>query len=187
MSIQKVLLDSKMIGPEQIISDDLRLIAPHVERDAPLGVGWMSGESGQATQNLMGIAPKEIHDHSLKEEQELVQYFIDTDEELVWMIEYRGRVIGAVEIGLKIPKEENGPSISIMIGEVTARGRGIGKKVMNMAMDYLQRSGYKEVNARYLLENSASKAMNAGLGFIKSGEPYVDEDGLKWQNIKKEL
>lgn len=176
-----------MIGPEQIISDDLRLIAPHVERDAPLGVGWMSGESGQATQNLMGIAPREIHDHNLKEEQELVQYFTDTDEELVWMIEYKGKVIGAVGIGLKIPKEENGPSISIMIGDAASRGQGIGKKVMNMAMDYLQRSSYKEVNARYLLDNTASKVMNLGLGFIKKGEPYVDEDGLVWQNIRKDL
>lgn len=176
-----------MIGLEQIISDDLRLIAPNVERDALLGVEWMSGESGLATQSLMGIAPKEIHDHDIAEEQKLVQYFIETDEELVWMIEYKQKVIGAVEIGLKIPKEENGPSISIMIGDVASRGRGIGKKVMNAMMSYLRRSGYKEVNARYLLDNTASKVMNLGLGFIKKGEPYVDEDGLVWQNIRKDL
>lgn len=176
-----------MIAPEQFISDDLRLISPNVERDAPLGVGWMSGASGRATQGLMGVAPKDIHDHDINEERELVRYFIDTDEELVWMIEHDKRVIGAVEIGLKIPKEENGPSISIMIGDVAARGKGIGKKVMNGAMDYLRHSGYKEVRARYLLDNAVSKAMNLGLGFIKTGDPYVDDDGLMWQNIKKEL
>lgn len=176
-----------MIASEQVISDELRLVPPNVERDAPLGVKWMSGKSGRETQRLMGIAPEQIHDHDIAEEQKLVQYFIDTDEELVWMIEYNQKVIGAVEIGLKIPKEESGPSVSIMIGDITSRGQGIGKKVMNVVMDYLRRNGYKEVYARYLLDNTASKAMNLGLGFVKNGEPYVDEDGLVWQNIKKEL
>lgn len=176
-----------MIGPEQKISDNLRLVAPDIDRDPPLGVGWMSGSMGRETQRLMGIPLQDIHDHDLEEERRLIKFFIDTESELVWMIEQDQTVVGAVEIGLKIPKEEYGPSFSIMIGDPAARARGIGKKVMSQVIEYLRQSGYKELRSRYIRGNMASEAIHLALGFVKVGNWYTDDDGVTWQNLKKDL
>lgn len=176
-----------MIAPDITISNTLRLIAPNVERDAPRGVQWMHGPDGHETQRLMGIPPQDIHNHTLEEEQELIASFVHGDDELVWMIESDGRVVGVVEVGMNIPPEEHGPSLSIMIGDVSARGKGIGSQAMSAVLHYLQEQGYGEVTARYLVSNSASAKMNEALGFVRVGGAYVDEDGLEWQNVVKRL
>ncbi len=75
-----------MIAPEQIISEELRLVKPDIERDAPLSVEWRSGETGHATQVSMGVAPDGTVEPSLEEERALIKKFIETEKELVWMI-----------------------------------------------------------------------------------------------------
>lgn len=173
-----------MIAPDLVCDGELQLIEPDINRDPPIGIQWMSGVEGEKTQRLMGIAPNDIHEHTFAEEVELFKNFISTDDEIVWMIEYQGKIIGIVEVGTKIPPEENGPSISIMLGDASARGKGIGKRVMTRVIEYLFSLGHVEVTARYIEGNSASEAMNVSLGMQKVGQAYVDEDGLKWQNVR---
>lgn len=176
-----------MTGPSIEINANLRLISPDVDRDVTNGLRWMNGEIGRKTQRHMGVAPNDVHDHTSSEEQNLVDNFIKTNDELVWMIQYHGQVVGVVEVGLKIPQSQNGPSISIMIGDIEARGKGLGSLVMSVVINYLRELGYEEVNARYLTKNRVSEQMNAKLDFSIDGATYVDEDGLEWQNVKKVL
>lgn len=144
----------------------------------------MSGTEGEKTQRLMGVAPNDIHEHTLAEEVKLFKNFISTNDEIVWMIEHQGQIVGIVEVGTKIPPEENGPSISIMLGDVSARGKGIGKKAMICVIEYLFSLGHTEVTARYIEGNFASESMNVSLGMQKVGQVYADEDGLRWQNVR---
>ena len=176
-----------MIRPDIQITKTIALVAPNVDRDSENGVRWMSGSVGHKTQELMGIASSDIHDHTIEEEQKLIQRFIDTDDEIVWMVEVDDNVIGVIEVGLKISPQENGPSLSVMIGDPDFRGKGIGKKAMVAVIDYLASQGYSEVNARHISSNHASRAMNTSIGFINVGDEYVDEDGIRWQNVRKEL
>lgn len=176
-----------MISKEQKISDRLSLIAPVAERDAPLSIAWMNGESGQETQQRMGIPNKDVHNHTIEEEKNLIQHFIDTDEEIVWMIRYDETIIGAVEVKLQGTQYEKAPTISIMIGDLKRRGMGLGTEVMREILDYLHdEKSYNKVYARYLVSNIASQKMNERLGFHLEGDPYRDEDGLQWQNVKYE-
>jgi RimJ/RimL family protein N-acetyltransferase len=176
-----------MIARDLKVSNELSLIAPNVDRDAILSLNWMNGESGHETQRLMGIAPQDIQDHTLDQEQKLIESFIDTDEEIVWMIRYHEKIIGAVEVRLHATDHEKAPTISIMIGDPGYRGKEIGREVMKAVVDYLHNEkSYNEVYARYLTSNAASRKMNEHLGFKLDEKSYIDEDGLEWQNVKYE-
>lgn len=173
-----------MIAPDLDCGNDLMLINPNVDRDAPIATKWMQGSVGQQTQRSMGIPPQDIHEHTLAESRDLFEDFISTQDEIVWAIQYKGRISGVVEVGMNIAPEEQGPSLSIMIGDVSMRGKGIGSRVMRRVIEYLFAEGYSEVNARYLINNDASRAMNKSVGMQETGRPYIDEDGLEWQNVR---
>lgn len=173
-----------MIAPDLDCGNDLMLINPNVDRDAPIATKWMQGSVGQRTQRSMGIPPQDIHEHTLAESRDLFEYFISTQDEIVWTIQYKGKIGGVVEVGMNIAPEEQGPSLSIMVGDVSLRGKGVGSRAMRRVIEYLFAKGYSEVNARYLIDNDASRAMNKSVGMQETGRSYVDEDGLEWQNVR---
>ncbi len=173
-----------MIQPKLEIDSSLKLVAPDVKH-AAITMKWRSGEQGRITQALMGVAPGSIREPTLEEEQKLIQHFIDTPDEIVWMIKYDEKIVGAVEVHLNKYAEIKSPNISIMIGGAAYRGKGIGVKTMQTVLAYLtSHEGYSSVYARYLVTNIASEKLNRRVGFKPLGEPYIDEDGLEWQNVK---
>lgn len=175
-----------MIAPDLDCGNDLMLINPNVDRDAPIATKWMQGSVGQQTQRSMGIPPQDIHEHTLAESRDLFEDFISTQDEIVWVIQYKGKIGGVIEVGMNrnIAPEEQSPSLSIMIGDVSLRGKGVGSRAMRRVIEYLFAEGYPEVNARYLIDNDASRAMNKSVGMQETGRSYVDEDGLEWQNVR---
>ena len=173
-----------MVGPELQISSELRLIAPSVERDAVVSVKWRSGEDGRNTQASMGIPAKDISRPTLDDERTLIRNFIDTKDEIVWMIECDEQIVGAVEVHLVGNAEIQSPNVSIMIGETRYRGKGIGRKVMRTVIQFLiSNERYTKIYARYLVANVASEKMNRQVGFRLDGPSYIDENGLEWQNV----
>ena len=75
--------------------DDVKLVFPNVERDAPRSIEWLSGDIGNSTMLLMGNSEKDAdkivnmpNDQKLIEEQKRVQEFIETPGELNWTIQY---------------------------------------------------------------------------------------------------
>jgi RimJ/RimL family protein N-acetyltransferase len=167
------------------VDADLKLVKPNSERDGSLSVSWRSGPEGHKTQANMGIAPHDIRDRTLAEEQAIIQSFLDDSDELVWMLEYKGKVVGSIEVALKPTKYLQAPAIHIMIGDPLARGQGIGKRCMSAVITWLQNERHESIiYTRHLIDNQASAHLLRSLGFINNGPMYADEDGLKWQNVK---
>ena len=188
--------------------DDVKLVFPNVERDAPRSVEWLSGEVGHSTMLLMGNSEEVVNnivnmpdDQKLIEEQKRVQEFIETPGELNWTIQYKGNPVGAiwVELNDKVINLENGkkitlkgPSPHIMIGDIEARGKGIGPKASEAVMDYLLRDGeYSTIYTRARTNNQRIINMltspESKYIFKEDGSPYTDGDGLEFQNFKYEV
>lgn len=175
-----------MIAPELLSNkiETLKLIGPDIERDPPLSVEWMAGDNGRETQSMMGIPDREIHEHSLEEARGTIAGFIESDHEIVWMIEYAGDVVGAVEIHMIGTKYLPSPSIHVMLGDVDVRGRGIGRASAEMAITYLQEEQSIEIlYSRYRTNNKVSEQLLLALGFEEDGDPYEDQYGMRWQNV----
>lgn len=120
-----------MTGPDlSTYRDDVRLIAPNVDRDAPSGVRWLSGPVGRETLRSMGVIDVENNESTVGLERRRLQTIIDDSSELAWMIRYNGQTVGIVEVCTEENEYIKLPSMSIMIDDVAARGKGIGSLVI---------------------------------------------------------
>lgn len=174
--------------PLQTLLPDLSLIKPNPLLHAPITLSWFTSENGKETLLLMGNAEHEIETPSLNSEKEILEEFVDLEgknEQLTWMIEFEQHIIGVAWIELTENHNVLPPSIHLMIGNKDYRGRGIGKVVMQTLIRYIKdNTDTHTIYSRHLKSNIVVANMNQGLGFINDKEPYVDENGLEWQNIK---
>lgn len=167
---------------------DIKLVPPDIERDAPLGVEWLAGDTGRQTLRLMGVTDEENKPSTLDDEKERVRGFIENTNQMNWMIQLKEKVVGAVWVNLDDTKYLSAPSIHIMIGDPESRGHRVGTHACGVVIEYLRsNTKYTSLYSRHLLINSGSAALLKGLGFEKSGDEYTDGDGLEWQNVQLRL
>lgn len=171
----------------QTNNPDVLLVEPVIERDAALGVQWLEGELGRATLTSMGVADKDNKPTTVEHERERVRDFIEREDQLNWMIEFQGKVVGSVWADLEQVGNVPAPAVHIMIGDPDVRGKGIGYAATSKVTEYLENQGFKYIYSRHLTKNSGASSLLQSLGFINFGEPYNDDDGLEWQNVKKEI
>jgi RimJ/RimL family protein N-acetyltransferase len=163
---------------------ELTLVQPDIERDAPAGVRWLEGETGRDTLRLMGNPEKHNKPSTLEEERQRVRNFIISATQRTWMIRYQQNIIGAVWIDLTSTNYLAAPSVHIMIGDPAARGKGIGGHTIRAIINLLeQQHKFTTLHSRHLVENIGSARLLAKLGFQTDGNPYADDDGLRWQNV----
>ncbi len=164
----------------------VKLVSPHIERDALLGVHWLEGEPGRDTLRLMGVSDQNNRSSTLEQERARVQDFLNRQDQLNWMIEVYGQVAGAVWVDLEPTGNLGALAVHLMIGDPAMRGKGVGSKVMQLVLGYLHRQGYRTIFSRHLADNKAAAALLAKADFEPSGEVCADADGLRWQNIVEE-
>lgn len=167
---------------------ELKLIPPDVERDAPISVRWLEGSLGRETLKLMGNTEENNRPSTLKVEKERIRDFIESSDQLTWMIQFRNKIVGSIWVDLKAKGYLLAPSIHIMIGNPDSRGHGVGTNAFEAVIDYLRSNGdYEYLYSRHLSENQIASKLLDGRGFVKSGGQYKDKDGLTWQNVKLKL
>ena len=171
--------------PLETNNPSVHLVEPELERDAQLGVQWLHGDIGRNTLQLMGVADDDNHETSLERERQRVTEFIEKPDQLNWMIEYDGRVIGSLWVDLEPKDNVPSPAIHIMIGDPSVRGKGIGFSSANRVVEYLEEQGNKSIYSRLLTNNSGARSLFGTLGFNDVGQSYTDQDGLQWQNVEK--
>jgi RimJ/RimL family protein N-acetyltransferase len=139
----------------------------------------------------MGNAEHEIEPSTVESETAILREFIELEEEqkqITRMIVVNHMTIGVVWIELQENHGVHPPSIHIMIGNPDYRGKGIGKSVMQAAIDYVRGDLHLDtIYSRHLANNTAVASLNQSLGFEKDGSPYADENGLVLQGIKINL
>jgi RimJ/RimL family protein N-acetyltransferase len=172
-----------MFTQEIICSQNLKLVKPDVERDVPISINWLKGEIGKQTLRLMGNVVDDNYKSDAQEEINRYKDFLTKEDQLNWMIEHEGQVIGTVWADLVEKNNVKAPSVHILIGDVSARGKGVGIIAEGAVVDYLKQQGFDTIYSRALISNK--KMMHIAidkLGYKKDGEAYVDKDGLVWQN-----
>lgn len=171
----------------QTNNPDVLLVEPVIERDAALGVQWLDGELGRATLTSMGVAEKDNKPTTIEHERERVRDFIERQDQLNWMIEYQGKVVGSVWADLEQVGNVPAPAIHIMIGDPDVRGKGVGFAATSKVAEYLESRGFNSIYSRHLTKNSGASGLLQSLDFTNFGVPYTDDDGLEWQNVKREI
>jgi RimJ/RimL family protein N-acetyltransferase len=139
----------------------------------------------------MGNAEDKIDAPSIKEETDRINDFLKLEKEnrqLTWMIRYNNRTIGAVWLELQDTDYVKSPAFHIMIGDKSYRGKSFGAAIMEEMITYTKDILKSPVlYSRHLTSNSGIAHLNKAFGFMKDGEPYQDDDGLEFQNVKLEF
>ncbi len=169
----------------------IQLLPPDPDRDAPFALSWFQRPEGHATLLSMGNAESEIEPSTLEGEMAIMREFISLEQEgkqITRMIIVDQKTIGVVWIELFQNHHVLPPSIHIMIGNPDYRGKGIGKTAMQAAVKYVKDTlKLKIIHSRHLANNTPVINLNKSLGFKEDGVPYIDDNGLVWQNIKISL
>ncbi len=176
-----------MIAKNIVINSDLSLIKPNPKKDAPVSLLWLKGEHGRETMRLMGCIVPEGFEPSLKTEIKRLKLMAKSKNEIIRMISYKGRIVGALEIWRVQYDNVPAPSISILIGNPAMRGLRLGSKILASIERILSEIGNEIAYTRTLLSNVSSTDFFQKNGFVKAGSPYSDEYGLIWQNYQKIL
>ncbi len=162
----------------------VQLVKPNVERDAPIAVEWLAGEKGRNTLRLMGVAEADIRPTTLGQESKRVQEFLDKSDQYNWMIQLDKSIVGSIWVELHTNGEVAAPALSIMLGDESARGHGVGQAAMQAVIEFLHKQGHAEIYSRHLTRNLTSASLLNKLNFQNDGEPYTSSaDGLDWQNL----
>lgn len=169
----------------------LLLVPPKPERDASFAVQWFENPAGKETLLRMGNPESRITPTTLDKEMKIINEFIElaeTGEQLTWMMRFDKRTIGAIWIVFKNSEHLPSPHISIMIGDPSARGKGIGLAAMNSVIAYVkEKYSYQTIYARHLTSNVESAGLLHKIGFENLSHSYADEDGLEFQNVQLKL
>jgi len=169
-------------------SPDISLVSPSIDRDAPIAVSWLAGEAGRNTLRLMGNNDEHNKPSTRKEEQARIQGFIESNDQLTWMIQLQDKIVGTVWVNTLDSDHIPGPAVHIMIGDSDARGRGVGKITISSIIDYLKSIGnYEYLYSRHLVANGPASRLLDDMGFVNMGPSYEDENSLLWQNVKVAL
>jgi hypothetical protein len=171
--------------PLETNNPSVHLVEPELERDSQLGVEWLHGDIGRNTLQLMGVSDNDNNATTLEQEKQRVTDFIERPDQLNWMIEYQGQVVGSIWIDLEPKDRVPSPAIHIMIGDPRVRGKSVGLSSTSKVVEYLEKQGNKSIYSRHLKKNDGARSLLDSLGFKDMGEPYTDEDGLEWQNVEK--
>jgi hypothetical protein len=76
------------------------------------------------------------------------------------------------------------PAVSYMVGDPSARGKGVAGASLAAVADFMSGEGFTSLNARTLATNDASARVLFRAGFACAGDPYIDPgDGLRWQTF----
>ena len=173
--------------PLETDNPGVHIVEPELERDAQLGVQWLHGDIGRNTLQLMGVSDDDNNATTLEQEKQRVADFIEKPDQLNWMIEYQGQVVGSIWVDLKPKDHVPSPAMHIMIGDPSVRGKGVGFSATSKIVEYLEEQGNKSIYSRHLTKNTSAKSLLDALSFKDMGEPYSDTDGLEWQNVEKQL
>lgn len=75
------------------------------------------------------------------------------------------------------------PEIGILIGELSAQGKGLGVRALRLGLDWLKQKGYRKVQANINKANLASNRLFVSTGFLKK---LHNADKI-WINYEKYL
>lgn len=154
---------------ESVFSPETSSIPCSIRQHRPGDMGWLVQRHGE-------LYWKEYHYDERFEAlvAEIVAEFIrnlDSARERCWIAEKDGERVGCI---LLVKKSETIAKLRVLLVEPTARGLGIGKRLVNKCVQFAREAGYKKIMLWTQSELAAARKIYEGVGFQLVAEEKHD-------------
>ena len=163
-----------MYGP--VIEGKLVRLRPPRPEDAAEMISWF--EDMEVTRFLLVRHPP-----SIEMEREWLDKMARDPDQVVWVVEREGRVVGTTAIHAIDWKNGFGTTGTV-IGDKTVWGKGLGRELMRLRMQYaFTKLPLRKLKSAYLEGNHGSERAQAAAGYQEVGRHRADMfvDG-KWRD-----
>ena len=161
-----------MYGP--VIEGKLVRLRPPRPDDAAVMITWF--EDMEVTRFLLRRNPP-----SLDEEKEWLEKMARDPDQLLWVVEHKGKPVGNTAIHA-IDWRNGSGTTGTVIGDKTVWGKGLGRELMQLRARYaFTQLPLRKLKSAYLEGNEASARAQASAGYREVGRYRADMffDG-KW-------
>lgn len=110
----------------------------------------------------------------------------------IYLIFVDGQLVGQMDFQIDpvhlFKKSEGTAWIGIIIGEASARGKGVGSQAMNYLEEQIKRQGLKRIELGVFEFNTRAIRLYRSLGFQEIGriDDFTYWQGRMWQDIRME-
>lgn len=163
-----------MYGP--VIQGELVRLRPPRPEDAERMITWF--EDMEITRFLLLRNPP-----SIDQEHEWLNKMAKEPDEIVWVIEFEGRIVGTTAIHAINWKEGFGTTGTV-IGDKTVWGKGLGRELMQLRTRYaFTQLPLRKLKSGYIAGNGASAKAQQAAGYREIGRWRADRfvDG-EWRD-----
>jgi ribosomal-protein-alanine N-acetyltransferase len=163
-----------MYGP--IIQGKLVTLRPPRPDDGAVMITWF--EDMEVTRFLLLRHPP-----SMDMEKEWLDKMARSPDDVMWVIEYEGRLVGTTAIHMIDWKNGSGTTGTV-IGDKSVWGKGLGRELMQLRARYaFTQLPLRKLKSAYLEGNDASAKAQAAAGYREVGRHRADMfvDGL-WRD-----
>ncbi|HVW59259.1 MAG TPA: GNAT family N-acetyltransferase [Puia sp.] len=108
----------------------------------------------------------------------------DPIKDRVWICEHQGRIVGFL---LLMHRERDAAQLRYFILEPEYRGMGLGRRLMDLYMEYLLRTGYRSSYLWTTHEQQVAAALYKRYGFVLTEEKASEAFGKPLYELKFEL
>lgn len=108
----------------------------------------------------------------------------DPVKDRVWICEHRGRIVGFL---LLMHREEDAAQLRYFILEPEYRGMGLGRRLMDLYMEHLRKTGYRSSYLWTTHEQQTAAALYKRYGFVLTEEKASGAFGKPLYEVKYEL
>jgi RimJ/RimL family protein N-acetyltransferase len=169
-----------MYGP--VIQGKVARLRPLRVEEAEQMIAWF--EDVEVTRTILRRFPP-----SLNDEKEWIEKLATSPNDIIWAIEYEGRLVGTTGVhGIDWPNQHG--TTGTLIGDRSAWGKGLGSEVMQLRARFVfTETTLQKLNSGYLDGNTASARAQAHCGYVEIGRMRKEyfRDGKWIDQIMTEL
>lgn len=147
------------------------------------------GDIGYLTY-LAGILYSQEYGMSILNDIEVASFLVHfsqhqrPDKERIWIAETQEQIVGSIIV---YEEAQGIAHLRTLMLHPTVRGRGLGRRLMQVAVDFCREVGYQKINLETFDELSAALHLYAAFGFQQTGERFHEEWGRPVREIQFEL